>query len=331
MRKKFTGLLALVLAFGLFAGCSVKLTMQDGTPDLQIQNPEGFLEDGNIRLQLGQQGPRLEFNIADLFPDVKPDNADSPVHVPAYHGDPYITVNDNIPFFTEEEITDHSFEFYSPLDSLGRCGAAIASIGEDLMPTEKRESIQEVKPTGWRQHQYDWVDGKSLYNRCHLIGFQLAGENANEKNLITGTRSFNIHGMLPFENMVADFVKETGNHVMYRVTPIFSGENLVASGVLMEALSVEDRGEGITFCIFAYNAEPGVTIDYATGENWAEGLSAESSSRNESYILNTGSKKFHLPSCDGVKKMNRKNRRIFEGSRDELIKKGYSPCGICSP
>ena len=146
----------------------------------------------------------------------------------------------------------------------------MASVGRDLMPTEKRESIREVRPTGWVQNQYDWVDGNSLYNRCHLIGFQLSGENANKRNLITGTRSMNVEGMLPFENMVADYVRETGNHVMYRVTPVFEGDNLVADGVLMEAMSVEDWGDGILFCIFAYNAEPGVVIDYETGDNWAE-------------------------------------------------------------
>ena len=220
MKQKFSALLTLLLIFSLLSGCTLQVRMEDGSPSLQMQNPEGILEDGNLNLQLGQDGPSLQFNIRDLLPQSEIETPDSPLSVPAYGGEPYIAVNGNVPFFTEEEITDHSFEYYSPLDPLGRCGVTMASIGRDLMPTEKRESIQEVRPTGWRQQQYDWVDGKSLYNRCHLIGFQLAGENANEKNLITGTRSMNINGMLPFENMVADYVKETSNHVMYRVTVI---------------------------------------------------------------------------------------------------------------
>lgn len=190
--------------------------------------------------------------------------------IPAYSGEPYIVLNDNQPDFDQQELTTESFESYSQLDRLGRCGPAYACIGQDLMPTEERGSISSVKPSGWKQQQYDFVDGKSLYNRCHLIGFQLAGENANEKNLITGTRYLNVEGMLPFENMVADFVKETDQHVMYRVTPVFEGNNLVASGVQMEAYSVEDEGESVCFNVYVYNVQPGVVIDYATGENWAE-------------------------------------------------------------
>lgn len=185
--------------------------------------------------------------------------------IPEYSGSPYVALNDNQPEFHESLLTTEAFETYSDLDSLGRCGVALANIGEELMPTEKRGSISSVKPTGWHSVQYDFVDGKSLYNRCHLIGFQLTAENANWKNLITGTRYLNVEGMLPFENMVGDYIKETGNHVLYRVTPVFEGDNLVASGVIMEAQSVEDKGEGILFCIYAYNVQPGVEIDYATG------------------------------------------------------------------
>lgn len=188
--------------------------------------------------------------------------------IPAFSEDAYIAVNDNVPFFTEEDMTTQSYEYYSALDYLERCGVTMACIGIDLMPTEDRGEIGSVKPSGWQSVKYDIVDGKYLYNRCHLIGFQLAGENANRQNLITGTRYLNIEGMLPFENMVADYVKETENHVLYRVTPIFEGENLVASGVLMEGWSVEDEGDGICFCIYAYNAQPGITIDYATGDSW---------------------------------------------------------------
>ena len=191
--------------------------------------------------------------------------------IPAFDGSTaYVIINDNVPFFTDEEITDDSYESYGELDGLGRCTVAIACIGVDLMPTEDRGSIGQVKPTGWHTVKYDCVDGKYLYNRCHLIGYQLTGENANKHNLITGTRYLNIDGMLEFENMVADYVKETENHVMYRVTPIFDGDNLLASGVLMEAWSVEDEGDGICFNIYAYNAQPGVKIYYATGESELE-------------------------------------------------------------
>lgn len=179
----------------------------------------------------------------------------------------YVIINDNIPEFDESEYTTESFEIYSELDSLGRCGVAYANICQEIMPTEERGEIGSIKPTGWHTVKYDIVDGKYLYNRCHLIGYQLAGENANEKNLITGTRYLNIEGMLDFENEVADYVEETGNHVLYRVTPIFEEDNLLASGVQIEAYSVEDNGEGICFNVYCYNAQPGVTIDYETGDS----------------------------------------------------------------
>lgn len=264
-----------------------------------------------------------------------------------------------MPYFTESELTDQSYEYYSDLDALGRCGTACASIGQDLMPTESRGSIGMVKPAGWHTVRYDdLVDGKYLYNRCHLIGYQLTRENANTKNLITGTRYLNIEGMLPFENMVADYVKETSNHVMYRVTPIFEGDNLLADGVLMEGYSVEDNGVGICYCVYAYNVQPGVEIDYATGDskradslNTAQtpstvatvpaqepdnsGSSSNPSTGNDTaqadYILNTNTKKFHYPTCSSVKDMKEENKLEFHGTRDEVIAKGYSPCGRCKP
>lgn len=190
--------------------------------------------------------------------------------IPPYAGEPYIVINGNKAYFDPSELTTEPFEDYSDLDELGRCGPAYANICKELMPSEERGSIGSVKPTGWRAVKYDFVEGKYLYNRCHLIGFQLAGENANKRNLITGTRYLNVKGMLPFEDMVADYVKETDNHVLYRVTPVFEGDNLVADGVLMEAESVEDNGEGISFNVFCYNVQPGVVIDYATGESRAE-------------------------------------------------------------
>ncbi len=181
----------------------------------------------------------------------------------------YAVLNDNVPDFTDAEGNAEAFERYSALDSLGRCGPAYACLGQELMPTEERGKIGQVRPSGWHTVKYDSVDGKYLYNRCHLIGFQLSGENANERNLITGTRYFNAEGMLPFENLVADYIRETGFHVLYRVTPLFEGQNLVANGVQMEALSLEDAGEGICFNVFVFNRQPGIIIDYLTGESSA--------------------------------------------------------------
>lgn len=291
-----------------------------------------------------------DFSLADLEP---------------YTDQAYVAVNDNQPYFSEYDLTGQSFEYYSELDELGRCGTACARIGVDLMPTEKRESISQVKPTGWQNEAYDQVDGKYLYNRCHLIGFQLSGENANEKNLITGTRYLNVDGMLPFENMIADCVKETENHVMYRVTPVFEGDNLVASGVLLEAQSVEDQGEDIQFCVYVYNVQPGITIDYATGASSQAGPESEAEPESQpkpdpepqsqpepqpqeepqpepelvqepvpqgtEYILNTNTKKFHYPSCVSVGQMKESNKQAYTGSRDEVIAQGYVPCKKCNP
>ena len=191
--------------------------------------------------------------------------------IPVFTGEPYVAINGNMPFFKEEDLTTEAYERYSPLDDLGRCGAAMACVGVELMPTMPRGEIGHIKPTGWHSVRYDIVEGGSLYNRCHLLGFQLTGENANRENLITGTRFMNVEGMLPFENQIADFVTETEEHVLYRVTPIYEHEeDLVAVGVLMEGWSVEDQGESICFCVFVYNAQPGIGIDYATGDSWEE-------------------------------------------------------------
>ncbi len=262
--------------------------------------------------------------------------------VPAYAGEPYVAINGNVPYFTEDDLTTDSFESYSPLDLLNRCGPAYANVGLDLMPTEERGSIGQVKPSGWVTAKYDFVDGKYLYNRCHLIGFQLTGENAREENLITGTRSLNISGMLPFENQVADYVQETGNHVLYRVTPIFEGNNLLASGVLMEGWSVEDQGEGVAFCVYAYNAEPGVEIDYATGENWPapskdsgksedgpnSSISNEGGGEALTYIGNRNSQIFHRPTCANLPA---ESNRVYFDSRAQAVAEGYTPCGGCKP
>lgn len=266
--------------------------------------------------------------------------------VPAYSGDPYVVLDGNEPAFSQEDRTSTiSFESYSPLDALGRCGTAYANVGTDLMPTEDRGDIGQVKPTGWHTVKYDCVDGKYLYNRCHLIGYQLTGENANEENLITGTRYLNVEGMLPFEDLVADYVQETDNHVLYRVTPVFEGDNLVASGVQMEGWSVEDEGEGVCFNVYVYNVQPGVTIDYATGESALASDVPESGTANTetagedstqeqeetTYILNTSSRKFHLPNCSSVSSMKEENKSTYTGSREDLIAQGYEPCGQCKP
>ena len=269
--------------------------------------------------------------------------------VPAYSGSPYIEINNNEPYFeVDDKKNTGAFEIYTNLDSLGRCGVAYANICKELMPTEERGEIGNVRPSGWHTANYHGlIEDNYLYNRCHLIAFRLAGENANEKNLITGTRYMNTEGMLPFENEVGDYVRVTDNHVLYRVTPVFEGNNLVASGVLMEAYSIEDNGAGIEFCVFCYNVQPGIDIDYATGDSQvsddaayvkksgnatdAAKQSNDTENVTADYVLNTNTKKFHLPDCDSVSDMKEKNKKYYSGSRDELISQGYSPCGACKP
>lgn len=364
--------LALLLAF---TGCAEStVTSQDNTYAIEqpATIPSELLEASETAVSEPESGQPQE-NASDTqesqqvtsatdVPTGEGTSAFSLREIPAYSGTPYTEVNGNQPYFTEEELTTQSFETYSELDSLGRCGMAYANVGQDLMPTEPRGEIGAVKPSGWHLVKYDNVDGKYLYNRCHLIAYMLAAENANPQNLITGTRYLNVQGMLPFETKVCDYVKNTGNHVLYRVTPIFDGDNLLADGVLMEAYSVEDAGEGISFCVFAYNVQPGIGIDYATGDNWAEGsgtyqstvasvaeetpvpqpetdtavqITPESSAPQESqgitYVLNTNTKKFHYPTCSSVDDMKEKNKQIYTGSRDEVINMGYVPCKRCNP
>ena len=261
--------------------------------------------------------------------------------IPAYDGKAYVAVNNNEPFFTDSDMTTTAFENYSDLDSLGRCGVAYANICKDIMPTEERGKIGMIKPSGWHTVKYDVIKDRYLYNRCHLIGYQLAGENANPKNLITGTRYLNVEGMLPFENLVADYVNNTGNHVLYRVTPMFSGSNLVANGVLIEAKSVEDNGGGILFNVYCYNVQPGVGINYENGDSWLDGTTGSASSGSDSsaaensaadssnsetmvHITATG-KKYHRAGCRTLKKSD------TEVTLDEAKSMGLSPCGICNP
>ena len=257
--------------------------------------------------------------------------------LPEFSGKPYIEINGNVPYFSLDDYQNkESFEEYGELDYLNRCTVCVANIGYDLMPKEERGYIGSVKPSGWHSVKYDFVDGKYLYNRCHLIGYQLSGENANEKNLITGTRFLNVEGMLPFENMIAEYVRESGNHVLLRVTPRFEGENLLASGVFMEAMSVEDEGEGILFNIYCYNAQKGVIIDYATGESYEEfkeiAFPEETkNNKQKDFVLNTNSKKIHLPHCSGAKATDEENKEYYSGYLKDLTDKGYSPCGMCKP
>lgn len=261
--------------------------------------------------------------------------------IPAYDGRAYVAVNNNEPFFTDSDMTTTAFENYSDLDSLGRCGVAYANICKDIMPTEERGKIGMIKPSGWHTVKYDVIKDRYLYNRCHLIGYQLAGENANPKNLITGTRYLNVEGMLPFENLVADYVNNTGNHVLYRVTPMFSGSNLVANGILIEAKSVEDNGGGILFNVYCYNVQPGVGINYENGDSWLDGTTGSTSSGSDTsaaensaadslnsetmvHITATG-KKYHQAGCRTLKKSD------TEVTLDEAKSMGLSPCGICNP
>lgn len=255
--------------------------------------------------------------------------------IPEFSGEAYIALKDNVPNFTQQDLVAQSYEFYSPLDALGRCGEVMACVGVDIMPTEERGSIGQVKPSGWQTVKYDHVDGKYLYNRCHLIGFQLTGENANEQNLITGTRYLNIEGMLPFENMVADYVKETENHVAFRVTPVFEGNNMLATGVLMEAQSVEDGGEDICFAVFCYNVQPGIVINYITGESALSGEELPETPAAEQgttlYVLNTSSKRIHRPECSSVTDMAEHNKQETYETIASLQNKGYTACGSCKP
>ena len=271
----------------------------------------------------------LYFVLPAPEPEVVPEA--SVAEIPAYSGEAFVILENNVPAFQEKDYVTESYEFYEDLDAMNRCTYTMACIGPDLMPTEDRGNIGMVRPTGWVTAKYDFVDGKYLYNRCHLIGFQLTGENANERNLITGTRYMNVDGMLPFENMVADYIKETGNHVLYRVVPIFEGDNLVASGVTMEAWSVEDNGEGICFHVYVYNVQPGVEIDYATGESWlAEPVIGEGE-EIMIYVVNTGSGKFHDGSCPQAVSIKSENKESFETTRSQMLAWNFEPAGCCKP
>lgn len=359
--------LTLLLSIALATGCSASTAGNEAppgepTPELaSTGTPDGPQEPQSAPAEDTNQ---QETEAVGENRPVTDDGVLSYRDVPAFEGNPYVYVNDGEPTFTDEQrAAEPGHEHYGELDELGRCTAAFAVVGPETQPTEKRGSIGEVRPSGWQMAKYDFVEGKYLFNRCHLLGYQLTGENANERNLITGTRYLNVQGMLPFENAVADYVDATGNHVLMAVMPVFEGSELVARGVHMMAESVEDGGEGVAFNVFCYNVQPGVVIDYGTGESMleedatplpdvsgaesapdtaSEGAGAGEASEKGAtgsaegkgtteYVLNTSSKKFHLPSCSSVDQMSPKNREDVEDTRENLIAKGYDPCKRCNP
>lgn len=278
-------------------------------------------------------------------------NSDSVGSVPKYSGEASITINNNVPKFTKKQLASaKSYQKYGKLDNYGRATSCIACIGKEIMPTTKRGSIGMIKPSGWHLVKYDFVDGKYLYNRCHLIAYELTGVDGKShylaQNLVTGTRYMNIEGQLPYENMTTEYIKSTGNHVLYRSTPIFIGDNLLCSGVHMEAESIEDNGKGIKFNVYCYNVQPKVVIDYATGDSHLFSDKSTASSSNSSnsvsnastsssgkniYVINTNTKKFHKPSCASVKQTLAQNKKTVHETRTQLINEGYSPCKRCNP
>lgn len=327
MKKSILGILLIITTIFVY-GCTDVDVSQEAIEDKAATKIEQQINES-------LEGKEVKSKLEKL---VKRKNVSSK-KIPNFAGEPYIVLDDNIPKFTLEEKKERrSFENYGALDYLGRCQTATARIGRDLMPTEERGSIGMIKPVGWHTIKYDFVDGKYLYNRCHLIGYQLTAENANEKNLITGTRYLNMQGMLPFENMVADYVKETGNKVLYRVTPIYDGDDLLSKGVQMEGWSVEDEGKGICFNVFAYNAQPGVKIKYATGESWEENNETSNAGKQETAtdqeknidaILNVNAKKIHTLTCKSVKQMSESNKKYFQGNPEKLLEEGYEFCKNC--
>ena len=364
-----TALAALALAFSFAlpaTGCSISISDSSAGTGSSISSTDG---------SSGEGARSAQATIADI---------------PAYTGALCIDINHGMPGFTAQDEARGTFMQFSDLDFEGRCGTAFARIGPDTVSNEKRGDISQVHPSGWVQRKYSFVDDGMLYNRSHLIAHQLCGENANEKNLITGTRTFNAVGMLYYEELVGDYVRSTGNHVLYRVTPLFAANDLVARGVQMEAKSIEDNGEAVQFNVFVYNVEPGVAIDYVTGESWessetpqvtskgsatittaaaaradkaaagsvngskADGesssgsdasssgndagdgagrnsASSQGASEQQDYILNVKNKKFHKPDCSAGPDISSANKQNFTGTRDQLIARGYSPCGICKP
>ncbi len=326
--RVIASLLSLVLA--LACATVIQSCASSSQPEPQAQPEAAPIEEAQ-----SERAPSAshvdEADVADPSAPGEPASVDE---APPYDGMDIVQVNGGIPVFSDDELCALGVEDYFALDSLARATGAFAVVGLETMPTEERGSIGMIKPSGWVMARYDFVDGSYLYNRCHLIGFQLTGENANERNLITGTRFLNVDLMLPYENAVADYVERTGNHVAYRATPHYAGDDLVATAVQLEALSVEDDGAGVCFNVLLYNVQPGVVIDYATGKSQADGSIAEDEGLDEShydYILNVNSKKFHRPECSSVDDMKEENKQGFTGTREKAIELGYEPCGRCKP
>ncbi|MFW5677542.1 MAG: DNA/RNA non-specific endonuclease [Acetivibrio ethanolgignens] len=329
--KKRRGVSVAILTIILLAGFA----------NLPEKSMNDEMKESNISTEEKRNKEEETVVLDEKCQDIKGDEIDQEIrkadfdvsYIPEYENEPYVIVNENEPFFTDDDLTTTSFEKYSDLDEFGRCGVCFVNVEPDIMPTEERGEIGQIKPTGWHTVKYEnLINELYLYNRCHLIAYQLSGENANEKNLITGTRYMNVEGMLPFEKKVAEYVQRTGNHVLYRVTPVFENENMLASGVLMEAKSVEDDGEGVSFCVYCYNVQPGININYKDGESEAIIEEPEEPEEiKETYVLNNSSKKFHKPECSSVKTIKDSNRSEVEISREDLINSGYDPCKRCNP
>lgn len=359
------------IALAIILVAAILFTFAFAQPSLSAK---AFADDGNAAAAFATKGAA-----ADTLPSASTvSGTDFLTALDAYvasnpaadEGD-YIEIDNNTPSFTADDATTDAFQSFSQLDWLGRCGTAYACLGPETLPTEVRGDISEIHPSGWVQNFYDFIEGESLYNRSHLIAHCLSGQDANEQNLITGTRHFNADVMEPIEAMVLNYIEQTGNHVLYRVTPVFEGDELVARGVQIEALSMEDGGQGVSLNVFLRNIQPGVAIDYATGNNWADetatadswSASAATSSPSTSasagvtplapiseaaaseqatsaaddtpatvtYVVNKNTGKFHYPSCSSVPKIKAKNRMDSNQTRDELIAQGYVPCKNCNP
>lgn len=336
--KRISNLFISFLLITTLAGCST-----DSLSSSAISSKTNSQEQSITSITSKQEDEQSLTSLSSQQEATQPNPAKLPItlaDIPQFSGQPYVEINNNVPFFEENEKTTNAFQHYFELDELGRVTMAYGSLGQEILPEEERGDISSIHPTGWVQNRYECIkDGQALYNRCHLIAFSLSGQNANPKNLMTGTRYMNVKGMQPFESKTLDFIRNTNMHVMYQVTPMFDGDNLVANGVLMQAKSVEDNGQGLSFNVFCYNVQPGVGIDYKTGENWLEENLSTTSASNPSqsdqqakdYVLNTRSHKFHDPSCDSVSDMAPRNRQDVHESKESLLAQGYSPCQRCNP
>lgn len=328
MKKVGVYLLTMVLCGGLLAGCTRTASETQAAITTEPETQMAATTESETQMAAATE-PETQ-KTAQTFAW---ENVLSPDHIPPFAAEAAVVINGNVPFFTEEDLrVSNSFVRYSELDGLGRCGSACGCVGKETEPTQERTLNDQIHPSGWHSDTYDFVDQLYLYNRCHLIAYSIAGSNGDPRNLITGTRYMNTKGMLPYENKVLRYIEETGNHVLYRVTPVFEGDNLVASGVLMEAYSLEDSGSGLMYCVYAYNVQPGIRIDYLTGDNEEDGSyvpESEVSEEDCKYVVNLRSEKIHLPDCESVKKMSPLNKWPTNMSLEDLIKKGYEPCQNC--